>query len=130
MKIDFGINGILPRYSQQGHFTNNKFLDFYTAFADVTLSITGLPLKMSIKDFKELYTIFAFDTRAQPPLSLPTWSCNVNITRKAVPAEVIIADHSCPTNPKDVRYYIIVYLERRAIINQKLNKVSMVNPGV
>ena len=86
IQIDFGINGILPRYAQQGDFTNNKFLDFYMAFADVSRSITGLPLRMSIKDFKELYTIYGHDIRSQPPLSLPTWSFNVNITRKAIPA--------------------------------------------
>ena len=130
IQIDFGINGNIPKYSQLGDFTNNKFLDFYTSFADITRSLTGLPLKMSIKDFKELYTIFAFDVRSQPPLSLPTWSFNVNITRKAIPAETVIADHPCPSNPKDVRYFIICYLERRCVINQKLNRVSMINPGV
>ena len=83
---------------------------------------------MSIKEFKELYTILSCDVRAQPAISLLIWTFTVNIAWKAVRGvEILISDNGSPTNPKEERHYIIVYIQRRANIKQKLNKVSMSN---
>ena len=131
VQINFGTTGVYPRFLQQGEFAANKYLEFYSAFSDVARVIGGCPLDMSINDFKKLNSIFAFDVRAQPKATLPTWTFSVNITRKTVPAaETALGTTPTETNPRTVKFYIIVYQERRAMIQQKIALVEMINPNV
>ena len=131
IQIDFGTTGVYPRFMQQSEFATNKYLEFYSAFSDVARAISGYPLNMSINDYKKLYSIYAFDVRAQPKATLPTWTFSVNITRKLVEAaETAAGTTPTETNPRTVKFYIVVYQERRAVIQQKIALVEMINPNV
>ncbi len=53
-----------PFLPQQEDFGSNKFSNFYERFKEVCISLTG-ECTMSMKEYRDLYPIFAFDLRAQ-----------------------------------------------------------------
>jgi hypothetical protein len=55
---------LYPYIPQMEDFGSNKFSNFYERFKEVCFAMTG-ECSMTMKEYRDLYPIFAFDLRAQ-----------------------------------------------------------------
>ena len=65
IKVTFGAHEY-PNTAQDANFKLNKFTNFYFPLVNICRELYRHECPISVKDFKDLYTIFAIDTSAQP----------------------------------------------------------------
>ena len=91
-----------PNNNQSADFPTNKFSKFYNSYASLCREM-GSQCAMSMKDYKNIYTVFGFDTSAQPVKpSNSSMNIKIKIKRSAVGAAVIA----------QLDYYVIIFYDK------------------
>ena len=91
-----------PYRNQLGNFDENNFASFYNDFISVGKSMGKENIALSMKDFRDLFTIYSFDLTSQS-FNNNALNLSVDIERESVPAN----DNNY-TNPKNILCYIVI----------------------
>lgn len=98
-----------PYLGQNAKFATNQFAKFYGQFAEVAKSL-GHSTGLSMKEFRDLYTIFAINLSSQ---KLNTGGdLSVDLLRRSVPA-----NNNAEQNPRDVMGYIMFFCEKTITVD-------------
>ena len=102
--IKVTINGDeYPNINQDAEFSKNYFSEFYAQYTDTCSSLGQEPC-LTMDEFKNLYSVFAFNCSDQKKkLSTKNTNLKVIINRKAVPEE-----NRDRKNPRDLMCYVLV----------------------
>jgi len=101
-----------PNLQQSAKFLENKYTKFYQSFADITRYIdTGIA--MSMKEYKDLYTIYAIDlSKQKDKIRGVNSNVSLRIHRNEIPANDNVA-----TNPQSCEYFMLFLSEKHIKFN-------------
>ena len=103
---------VIPNLQQGCRFLENRYTKFYQSFKDVC-KYFDMGTGMTMREYADLYTIFAIDISNQKDKIKGTNSnMSIRIHRNAIPA-----DGANPCNPQNAEYYILILQEKHLKLN-------------
>lgn len=110
-----------PSISQDSNFPLNQFSRFYEEFIDVARCLGNRNPGLSMDEYRDLFTIYAFDISAAPVVSI-TPTLNIDIKRRAIPA---VGDATL-VNPNQIHCYVIYVCQAVLEIHATKNTTNII----
>jgi hypothetical protein len=95
-----------PNLAQECDWNRNQYSIFYNQFTDVAHELGFSNPSLSMKDFRDLYTIYSINMSNQPS-STTSSMMTINITRREVPQD----GHVTLMNPTNLQVFYVILSE-------------------